>query len=261
MKPELLTPNWSDLPQVEVFCSTRVGGVSEGSFASFNLATHVGDDEAAVLSNRAQLRQLLPGEPYMQWLEQVHGTRVETVDEASMSAVPPTADGLVTSTSGIACCVLTADCLPVILVSETRQEVAAVHAGWRGLAAGVVEQAIDKMATPGSELRAWLGPRIGPCHFEVGAEVREEFIVSMPEIDCAACFVPTPEAGKYMADLAGLARTKLEAAGLKRVDCCQVCSYCDAESFYSYRREAQTGRNVTGVYLHRQELVDRLPIA
>ena len=249
MKPQLLTPNWSDLPHVEVFSSTREGGTSEGSFASFNLATHVDDDEELVLRNRALLRKALSGEPDLQWLEQVHGTKVTTVDGESFSELPLTADGVVTSAPSIVCCVLTADCLPVILVSETRREVAAVHAGWRGLAAGIVEQAISKMATPGNELRAWLGPCIGPCHFEVGAEVREAFFNSSPDIECDSCFTPASESGKFMADLAGLARLKLEAAGLKRIDSCDVCSHCDTRRCYSYRREARTGRNATGVYL------------
>lgn len=249
MKPELLTPDWSDLPHVKAFSSTREGGASEEPFASFNLATHVDDDKELVLRNRVLLQQALPGKPKLQWLEQVHGTQVTTVDGDSFSELPLTADGVVTSASAIACCVLTADCLPVILVSETRREVAAVHAGWRGLAAGIVEQAVNRMVTPGSELRAWLGPCIGHCHFEVGSEVHKAFANASPDIDSDSCFAPAAEAGKFMADLAGLARLKLEAAGLKRIDSCDVCSHCDSRRFYSYRRKTRTGRNVTGVYL------------
>ncbi len=242
----LIGPDWSDLPHVRVFCSTRRGGESLPPFDEFNLATHVGDDANRVARNRELLRDNLEGGPQLQWLNQVHGKCVTAITDC---AEPLTADGLISATSALACCVLTADCLPVVLVSESTREVAAVHAGWRGLAAGILEQALSQMATPASELRAWLGPAIGPCHFEVGDDVRQAFASAMPGSRYSSCFSATGEAGKFMADLPALARLKLEAAGLQRIESCGICSYCDAERFYSFRREAETGRNATGVYL------------
>lgn len=242
---ELISPDWSDLPDVEVFCSTRLGGGSRPPYAGFNLAQHVGDNIEVVEENRALLRAMLPGKPDLQWLNQVHGQMIVPIQD---SGDPITADGLVTTAQGIACCVQTADCLPVVLVSERQSEVAAVHAGWRGLAAGILEQAISKMKTPASDLRAWLGPAIGPCHFEVGEEVREAFLAS-PLVGVDECFVATSAPGKYMADLQQLARLRLAAAGVPRVDSSNRCSYCETELFYSYRRDQLTGRNVTGVYL------------
>ena len=245
MKPGFIGPDWSDLPAVRVFCSTRIGGASVSPFDEFNLATHVGDDLTVVQSNRDQLRKALPGEPELQWLNQIHGQDVVEVTKAGDII---TADGLITRSPGVACCVLTADCLPVVLASEEQSEVAVVHAGWRGLAGGILEQAISKMETRPECIRVWLGPAIGPCHFEVGEDVRQAFMsAAIPGF--ADCFSATSTEGKYMADLVCLARLKLASAGVRSVDACGACSYCDAERFYSYRREPITGRNVTGVYL------------
>ncbi len=248
MVSSFVRPDWQDLTQVEVFCSTRADGCSVAPFEHFNLALHVGDDDQTVQANRDQLRKGLPGVPELQWLDQVHGTDVIRLHEL---LPPPQADSLVTSIPGFACCVMTADCLPVILVSEDEDEVAALHAGWRGLAAGVIENTLRSMATSPEKLRAWLGPAIGPCHFEVGSEVREAFLASMSAAAVDAAFSPANSQNKFMADLRLLARTKLVDAGVARVDACEICSYCDGDRFYSYRRDQQTGRNVTGVYLRK----------
>lgn len=245
MKANFLAPDWPDLPNVRAFCSTRRGGVSLPPYDGFNLAEHVGDDRAAVEKNRQLLRTLLPGEPALQWLNQVHGTEVVEVAEPSGLL---TGDGLVTSECGLACCVMTADCLPVVLASEDQSEVAVAHAGWRGLAGGILERAVSSMKTPAGELRAWLGPAIGPCHFEVGEDVRQAFL-ALPLGGAEECFRAGDGEGKYMADLNALARLQLLAAGLPRIDACNICSYCEADSFYSYRRDRQTGRNATGIYL------------
>lgn len=248
MKSVLLQPDWADLRHVEVFCSTRQGGASNTPYDSFNLALHVGDDEVLVEKNRSSLRNTLPDAPELQWLNQVHGTEVVKIESCS---APITADGLITSTAGLACCVLTADCLPIVLASESEPEVAVLHAGWRGLAAGILEQAISKMVAPAADLRAWLGPAIGPCHFEVGDDVRSAFQSSqlLSQSVVEAAFAPQPNSGKFMADLCALARSKLAALGVPRIDSCDICSHCAKEDFYSYRRETPTGRNVTGVYL------------
>ena len=248
MIPELIAPDWADLPNVRVFCSTREGGVSQPPYNSFNVAEHVGDDHVAVQKNRELLRSLLPGAPALQWLDQVHGREVLVVTDAASTRNPLTADGLVSRSQGLACCVMTADCLPVVLVSEDQGEVAVAHAGWRGLASGVLEQTISKMKTSPENIRAWLGPAIGPCHFEVGEDVRQAFLTNSLA-GAESCFAATAQKGKYMADLNALARLRLTAAGVPRVDACGRCSYCESAYFYSYRRDQQTGRNVTGVYL------------
>jgi len=250
MKPVFLSPQWSDLPQIVVFSSTRNGGVSTGHCADFNLAGHVGDHEQQVAKNREILQRSLPGQPELQWLDQIHGTDVLHISQATE---PLVADGLITQTAGIACCVMTADCLPVVLASEIGHEVAAVHAGWRGLAAGIVEQAVNEMDTASENIRAWLGPAINLCHFEVGEDVRDAFLASAVDSGSERllrqCFQGGAKPEKFMADLRQLAKVRLAALGIKRVDDSALCSYCDSDRFFSYRRESQTGRNVTGIYL------------
>ena len=219
--------------------TTRDGGVSEGAFRSLNLGAHVGDDPAAVAANRRRLaeRLALPSEPL--WLNQVHGTRVV---EHTGSGPAPEADAAVTFAPGRVLAVLTADCLPVVLASRDGQRLGVAHAGWRGLAAGVLERTVEALGVPGRELVAWLGPAIGPNAFEVGGEVREAFLATDPGAGVA--FTPN-ERGRWQADLAGLARRRLEALGLATVTGGGECTYTDAGRFYSFRREPRTGRLAT----------------
>ncbi|HLF95794.1 MAG TPA: peptidoglycan editing factor PgeF [Methylococcaceae bacterium] len=236
-----LIPDWPAPANVRAVCTTRVGGCSRGMFAGLNLAAHVGDDPEDVAYNRAQLRSALqlPGEPA--WLEQVHGTQATDASRPE----PRRADAGFTRTPGVVCAVLTADCLPVLLCDAAGSRVAAVHAGWRGLAAGVLENAVA--ALDGSRLMAWLGPAIGPQAFEVGAEVHQAFVAAHPE--CAAAFSPA-EDGKWRADLYRLARRALHRAGVNGVHGGGWCTYSEPERFFSYRRDGATGRMASLIWLN-----------
>jgi len=241
---EILRPDWEAPAAVGAAATTRSGGVSEGSFASLNLGAHVGDDPAAVAENRRRLTEALdlPGEPA--WLAQVHGTRVVA---ARPGGTPAEADAAVTREPGVVCAVLTADCLPVLLASRRGDEVAAVHAGWRGLANGVVAAALQAMETAPAELLAWLGPAIAQPAFEVGSEVRERFVER--DVVNAAFFAPN-DRGRWQADLAGLARRELEAAGVT-VSGGGFCTHDETERFFSYRRDGDCGRQATLVWIRR----------
>ena len=235
--PELmfLTPDWCVPARVRAFMTTRTGGVSAEPRTSFNLATHVGDDPAAVVENRSRLRHALglPEEPA--WLEQVHGTGVAVLPAAG----PVPADAAVTFTRGHVCAVLVADCLPVFLASRAGDRVGVAHAGWRGLAAGVVEATITALACEPGEVVAWLGPSIGAPAFEVGPEVRDAFLAQ--DEGAAAAFQPG-RPGRWLADLPGLARRRLEAAGVTAVSGGDLCTHTDAARFFSFRRDGATGR-------------------
>jgi len=241
-----ITPDWPAPPRVRACSTSRSGGVSGPPFDSLNLAGHVGDDTEKVAENRARLKQVLdlPVEPV--WLKQVHGTSV--VDAAGVNGIPE-ADGSYSRKTGVVCAVLTADCLPLLLCDEQGSRVAAVHAGWRGLAAGVIEAALSKMGAPG-EMLAWLGPAIGPQHFEVGLDVRELFVAH----DGAAqyAFQPNP-AGRWLADLYQLARQRLNAQGVTRIYGGEWCTYSESQHFYSYRRDGMTGRMATLIWLETGE--------
>lgn len=220
----------------------RTGGVSVARHASLNLGDHVGDDPARVADNRRRLLAAarLPGEP--RWMRQVHGTRVLDLDRDGVGE----ADACLTRRPGTVCAILTADCLPVLLTSPDGSVVAAAHAGWRGLAAGVLEAAVSALGVQPGELLAWLGPAIGPRHFEVGPEVREAFLAA--DAAAAGAFVRN-EGGRYMADLPALARRRLNAAGLTQIYSVGDCTHADAARFFSHRRDGTTGRQATLIWL------------
>jgi YfiH family protein len=238
-----ITPDWPVPAQVRVLSTLRAGGVSVGPYASLNLAAHVGDGAAAVASNRLLLRQAarLPAEPW--WLEQVHGTDVVLHEGVG---APARADAAVAFQSGRVCAVMTADCLPVIFADRRGTRVAAAHAGWRGLAAGVLEATIAALGAPAAELHAWIGPAISQAAFEVGAEVRAAFLARLPGSD--ECFVAN-ERGRFQADLYGLARRVLHAAGVCDVHGGGWCTHADAGRFFSFRRDGVTGRQATLAWL------------
>jgi YfiH family protein len=226
--------------------------LSAGVYASLNLAEHVGDQASVVQQNRARLRVLagLPAEPV--WLNQVHGVRVCVAGGVTGRATgvtnggSPEADAAVSVQPGVVCAVLTADCLPILMTDRAGTVVAAVHAGWRGLAAGVIEAAVAGMERPGAELMAWIGPGIGPQHFEVGDEVRSCFCDIRAE--AASAFAPT-RAGRWLADLPALARERLRGLGLLQVSGGELCTYADAHRFFSYRRDGVTGRMASLIWL------------
>jgi hypothetical protein len=245
---EIIEADWTPPPGVHACVTTRSGGVSLPPFDSLNLATHVGDDPSAVAENRARLRALLtlPSEPL--WLNQVHGVAVADERTAtSCSDECATADASYTDQPGVVLAVLTADCLSVAFASADGRELAVAHAGWRGLAAGVLESTLARFKAPPESIQAWIGPSIGPRHFEVGAEVRSEFVASLPAAETA--FVPTGVPGKYLADLPALARQRLARAGLAQIGGGDLCTVSLSDRFYSYRRDGgRTGRMATLIW-------------
>ncbi|MCX8145087.1 MAG: peptidoglycan editing factor PgeF [Azovibrio sp.] len=242
--PELILPDWPAPAQVRALQTTRRGGVSQPPYASFNLGGHVGDRPEAVAANRACLEHYLPAAPT--WLEQVHGTHVLALP--ATGAGPWLADAAFTRQAGVVCAVLSADCLPVLLCDRRGTAVAAAHAGWRGLLAGVLEATVAALGVPGAELMAWLGPAIGEEAFEVGEEVRAAFV---RRDAAAAAHFRMASGGKYRADLCGLARQRLAACGITAIHGGQWCTWRDAERFFSYRRDGVTGRMASLIWLDR----------
>ena len=250
MAIEVITPDWSAPRAVRALVTTRRGGSSRQPFDSANLAAHVGDELAVVECNRAALvaQQGLPSQPM--WLNQTHGA--ELLDAGCAGQVS-TADGSFTTAPGVVCAVMTADCLPVLMCNSKGTKVAAVHAGWRGLAAGILRNAVRQFSGDEGELLAYIGPSIGAAAFEVGGEVRQVFIDGA--LDDAHrqqvedCFVRTGQEGKYLANLAGLARAELQRLGSARVFGGDLCSFSRSDLFYSYRREGRTGRNASFIWL------------
>lgn len=239
----MIYPDWPAPTRVMAVTTTRQGGVSAAPFDTLNLAAHVGDRPDAVGQNRALLRQRLrlPAEPV--WLEQVHGRTVAACEGA---ARPPTADAGYARTAGVVCAVLTADCLPVLFCDREGTRVAAAHAGWRGLAGGVLESTVEALAVAPGQLLVWLGPAIGPQAFEVGAEVRRAFVEQHAEAGDA--FV-TQTNGRWLGDLYRLARIRLRALGVNAVYGGEFCTFSDPERFFSYRRDQVTGRMATLIWL------------
>jgi len=237
----LIVPRWPAPANVETLQTTRAGGTSGAPYASLNLGDHVGDEPLSVARNRMLLNTLLPSEPI--WLKQEHGTRVAN---AETSGCLPQADACVARHRGAVCVVLTADCLPVLLCDNQGSVVAAVHAGWKGMAAGVIEAAVKAMDVAPRLLMAWLGPAIGQSDFEVGDEVRAAFVATQPQ--SAAAFIPGRQ-GKWFADLYALAGSRLEALGVMSVYGGGYCTYKDSGRFYSYRRDGATGRMGTFIWL------------
>ena len=228
-------PDWPAPDNIKACTSTRIGGISEGVYGHFNIATHVNDHNPHVIQNRSYLKQTLnlPSEPL--WLEQVHGTDVVDV---SMSSTLK-ADASFACEMDKVCVVMTADCLPVLMCNRKGTKVAAAHAGWRGLQAGVLEKTIDALQEDPDDLLIWLGPAIGPQAFEVGDEVREAFVKEIAETE-AAFQVSRP--GHWLADIYQLARIRLQKKGVNKIYGGGLCTYTDTSRFYSYRRDGNTGR-------------------
>jgi hypothetical protein len=216
--------------------TTRAGGVSDVPWASLNLGDHVGDDPAHVAANRARLRQQLPAEPG--WLKQVHSARVVELGRDTDRE----ADASFTRETEQVCAVMTADCLPVLFCDRAGSVVAAAHAGWRGLADGVLEATVAAMQVRPAEVLAWMGAAIGPQAFEVGDDVREAFVAQHPE--AAEAFLPHPSAaaGKWLADIYRLARNRLNRIGVQAIYGGGRCTFSESDVFYSYRRDGVTGR-------------------
>lgn len=238
-------PDWHVPPGVKAWQTCR--GAGPRPYGGFNLGQHVGDDTAAVAANRNRLLSIVPAQPV--WLTQVHGTRVQELPRAFLEASPE-ADAVMTMTPGTVCAVMTADCLPVLLADRAGCIVGAAHAGWRGLADGVLEvlvhQMTDKVQGQASDLLAWLGPAIGPDAFEVGDDVRQAFTTQNPAY--SQYFRPGA-AGKWLADLPALAAAKLQALGVNDITRSGLCTYSETDRFYSYRRDNVTGRMATMIWI------------
>ncbi len=247
---QLIVPDWPAPVGVKAFFTTRSGGVSAGPFDSLNLGLHVGDDPVSVVENRRRVRTFLPDEPV--WLNQVHGVDVARVGTDTNYRDLPPADASVTNVPGRVCSVMVADCLPVLFCSTVGENawVGAAHAGWRGLAAGVLERTVAVMPVSPSGLMAWLGPAIGPTAFEVGQDVVDAFVGHDPLARQAFAARPAA-AGKYLADIYLLARQRLNAAGVSRIYGGNFCTVSDASRFFSYRRDGKTGRMAGLIWIER----------
>jgi hypothetical protein len=254
--PQWLIPSWPDAPEnVAALCTTRRGGVSPAPYddgqggGGLNLGTHVGDLPKRVERNRDILRAELPCEPV--WLSQVHGTAVADADHVGLDELP-VADASFAKRHGTVCAVLTADCLPVLFADRAGTIVAAAHAGWRGLADGVLQETVRAMREQGAgEIVAWMGAAIGPYQFEVGPEVRQAFLGREQGDGAAldAAFQPGPAPGKYHADIYALARTMLRRVDVTRVSGGEYCTVSNSGRFYSYRRDGVTGRQASLIWL------------
>ena len=240
MQDEFIQPDWPAPRSVHALSTTRQSGVSIGPYASLNLGEHVGDDPQAVAANRKRVQREL-GHAVPRWLKQVHGVRVARDGESTQEP----ADAAVTAEPGTACVIMTADCLPLIFCDRHGTRVAAAHAGWRGLAAGVLEATLQSMGT--TDVLAWMGPAIGPKAYEVGPEVREAFVRHSAE--AVEAFLPGRAEGKWWCDLYMLARQRLEASGVKAVYGGGFCTFTDRERFFSFRRDGESGRMATLVWL------------
>lgn len=253
---DLVWPDWPDLPaSVGALATSRNGGASEAPYddgkggGGLNLGLHVNDDPEAVRANRARLQAWLPGRPA--WIAQVHGAAV--VDASTVGADQPvrTGDASIATTPGVVCAILTADCLPVLFADLDGKVVGAAHAGWRGLAGGVLGATVKAMRVAGADqITAWMGPAIGPAAFEVGPEVVDAFVAALPGDAARACFSDYPgRPGKYLADMFALARLMLAQDGVERVHGGGLCTASAAERFYSYRRDGVTGRQASLIWI------------
>jgi YfiH family protein len=254
-----IIPDWPDAPaNVKALATTRTGGVSAAPYddgqggGGLNLGLHCGDDGGMVQQNRERLAALLPGRPA--WISQVHGIAV--LDAASVQPGQPVqvADASIASTPGVVCAVMTADCLPVLFADVDGKVVGAAHAGWRGLASGVLAETVKAMRAAGAgEITAWMGPAIGPAQFEVGADVLESFVAGAAQGEegaLKAAFAPYPgRPGKYLADIFALARLFLARDGVTRVSGGGYCTATDGARFYSYRRDHVTGRQASLIWI------------
>ena len=246
----VLDIQWPGLPaSVSVLSTTRQGGVSEAPYddgaggGGLNLGTHVGDTEHAVTHNRALLRQQLPSEPV--WLTQVHGTQVINADHPQTTIQ---ADACIATRAGVVCAIMTADCTPVLLADSRGRVVGAAHAGWRGLASGVLETTVNAMRDCGAEeILAWLGPGIGPQAFEVGEDVLDAFAHLQADASVFRAIADRP--GKFLADLPALAKRALAEVGVTQVAGGEHCTVTDPKRFYSFRRDRTTGRMASMIWL------------
>ncbi len=240
---EWITPDWKAPKHVKAFASTRIGGCSLAPYEGLNLGMHVGDDPILVQRNREFLQQQtqMPSAPV--WLNQTHSTIVAEIDKSTSEVFD--ADGIITSSPNVVCSAMTADCLPVLITNIQGTQVAAVHAGWRGLAGGIVENALEKFS---DDVMLWLGPAIGPEAFEVGEDVLQAFLDH--DSKAGEAFVPGNQKGKWWANMATLTSLRMAKLGIDQVFDSGLCTYQDPKRFYSYRRDGVTGRQATFIWIN-----------
>ncbi|OUR65475.1 multi-copper polyphenol oxidoreductase [Methylophaga sp. 42_25_T18] len=240
---DLIIPNWPAPNNIKAISTTRHGGYSSPPFGKLNLGSHVGDDQLIVSQNRQQLIQLanLPESPL--WLQQVHGSHM--INSADWQA-DIEADAMFSQHANHICTVMTADCLPLLLCNQQGDTVAAVHVGWRGLAAGIIDKALKAFSCEASDIMAWLGPAIGPAQFEVGKEVYDMFVGKSP--NAADAFIAT-KSQHYLADIYSLARQYLQKQGVQNIFGGEFCTVSDEERFFSYRRDGITGRMASMIWI------------
>ena len=241
-----IIPDWPAPAHVRAVCTTVSGGVSQGPYKSMNPAGHVNDDVQKVTENRLLLQQALSLRSPPQWLEQVHSTKIVNLDQNNTDLK---ADGSTTTQEEIACVVMTADCLPVLLTDREGQRISAIHAGWRGLAEGILEAGAQQF-TDTEDVLAWLGPAIGPEKFEVGEEVVDQLSAGMNTK--TGWFRESENSGKWLVDLHALARLRLQQAGVKSIYGGTYCTFIDEQRFFSYRRQGDCGRMATLIWRHHQ---------
>lgn len=239
-KLDFIIPNWPAPANVRALQTTRLGGVSHAPYDSLNFGLHVNDNPIHVAQNRQLLSEFIPSEPV--WLNQVHG--IQVIDAANTGCLPD-ADASFTTQKNVVCVTMTADCLPVLLCDTTGTVVAAVHAGWRSLCDGVIEATVNKMPANPKDMMAWLGPAIGPSAFEVGAEVRAQFIAKDAQAESA--FIGHGD--KFLGNLYQIARQRLNKLGVTQIDGGDMCTFSDQEHFFSFRRDGATGRMATLIWL------------
>jgi len=244
-----INADWPAPTHIKAGTTTRIGGVSQSPFDSLNFGLHVEDNPEHVAVNRQRLREYLnlPSEP--NWLDQVHGCTIAN-DQNYQPGQSKQADASMTRTIGSVCAVMTADCLPALITDKDGTCVAAVHAGWRGLAQGIVLKTVDAMSIPKQDLLVWLGPAIGPKQFEVGPEVREQFI-NQNRLHAKA-FITGQRSDKWYMDIYQIARQQLKDHGLEQIYGGELCTFEDAKRFYSYRRDGKTGRMVSLIWMESQ---------
>ena len=245
MSPGIITPDWPARARVRAAFTLRTGGVSRPPYDSLNLGSRVGDAIEAVLENRRRVRDVLrlPADPV--WLSQVHGTDVLDLTGTD-AASQPVADAAVARRSAVVCAIQVADCMPVLFTDRDGSVVGAAHAGWRGLSAGVLESTVHKLGVQAERLQAWLGPAIGPDHFEVGDEVRAAFLAADP--DSGAAFLANAR-GRWQCDLYALARRRLAALGIRALYGGGWSTYGDRSQFFSYRRDGVCGRMAALIWI------------
>ena len=256
---EWMCPDWPAPARIAACVTSRRGGVSLAPYDGLNLGNHVGDLSDAVRHNRRLLKQLLPAGCRLQWLNQVHGTRVAELTPQVSVPGRKSADAACVRHAGDAAVVMTADCLPVFFADRAGSAAAVAHAGWRGLLSGVLENTVSQLGVAPGQLLAWLGPAIGPCHFEVGSEVRDAFLKRQPEQHGAGAaattllkeaFIPGRQSpGKWMMDIYQVARIRLASAGVAEVSGGGLCTVCDRSHLYSYRRDGVTGRLASMIWI------------